>query len=362
MKWAVLGPVTAMIDGRVLDLGRPQQRGVLAYLLVNANLVISVDQLVHAIWGPAAPASARTQVYGYVSRLRRTVGPPAGRVLTGGSAGYRLTVDDPAQLDLAGFTQHLGRARAAVADGRAAEAAELYRSGLALWSGPALGNAVGAFVPSTALRLEEQRLMATEELTDVELGLGRHATLVPRLHAVIEANPLRERLVGQLMLALYRGGRQAEALTVFSRYRHLLGEEHGLDPGPHLAELHESVIRADPLLLGPGHGHGHGHGHPGVAPVRVRDDTVAAAFEPGRRPAGAVPPARVALVGRDTDLGALTGLLSTHRVVTISGPGGASTRAGARSRSSGWLRSSTTPTSCGRSRRPPACRDREPAT
>jgi DNA-binding SARP family transcriptional activator len=248
VRWAVLGQVMATMDGRVLPLGPPQQRGALAYLLINANLLISPDQLVQALWGTAAPASARTQVYGYVSRLRRAVGPGADDILTGGPAGYRLTAA-AGDLDVAEFTGLIGQARAAVAGGQPAEAAERYRAALARWTGAALSGAAGAYVASAALRLEEQRLVAVEELTDVELGLDRHATLVPQLQALVAANPLRERLVGQLMLALYRGGRQAEALAVFGRYRRTLGDEHGLDPGARLAELHESIIRADRGLL-----------------------------------------------------------------------------------------------------------------
>ena len=288
MRWKILGPVEVSPD---VPLGRPLQRGALAYLVLNANAVVPAEQLVQALWGPAPPATATSQVYGYVSRLRRVL--PAGSI-TGGSAGYRL-VADGAEVDLARFTTLAGEARTAAPDA----AAELYRSALELWRGPALAGASGDFVAPAAVRLEELRLLASEELADAELALGRHAALVARLQQLVLDNPLRERLVGQLMLALHGSGRQAEALRAYDRFRRDLADEHGLDPGASLRSLHEAIARADPDLVPAA-------GRPSAAPVPV---------VPAQ-----LPPPVLHFTGRDAELRRLDA--GTDPVVVITGTAG----------------------------------------
>jgi DNA-binding SARP family transcriptional activator/Tfp pilus assembly protein PilF len=301
VEWRVLGPVEVLADATPLPLGRPQQRGVLAYLLLNANLVVPIDRLIEAIWGGNPPATARAQMHTYTSRLRqvlqRAVSAP---VLVSQPAGYRLVIAGT-DLDLTGFLDRIAEARAAATAGRAAEAAELYRAGLAHWRGAALSGATGAFVAPAALRLHEQRLAAHEELNDLELSLGRHTVLLEQLRNLIETNPLRQRLVGQLMLALHRDGRQAEALQVFADFRRRLAAEHGLDPGADLVELHRAIARADPALRLPA-------GTPAApAPVVPRQ----------------LPSAVAGFVGRAEQLAALSAeLAGRSRTVVISAIGG----------------------------------------
>jgi DNA-binding SARP family transcriptional activator/Tfp pilus assembly protein PilF len=251
VKWGVLGPIEVLADGTPVSLGRPQQQGVLGYLLLNANLVVPIDRLIEAMWGGTPPATARAQVHTYTSRLRQTLlRAVSAPVLTSHRAGYRLMISDT-DLDLAEFLDRVARARTAATAGRVTEAAELYRAGLAFWRGAALTGATGAFVAPAALRLHEQRLAAYEELADLELALGRPAVLLDQLRILIETNPWRQRLVGQLMRALHGDGRQAEALQVFADFRRRLGAEHGLDPGADLVELHRAIARADPAPTGP---------------------------------------------------------------------------------------------------------------
>jgi DNA-binding SARP family transcriptional activator/Tfp pilus assembly protein PilF len=249
MRWKILGPVEVDTRTGTLPVTRPQQRAVLAYVVLNANLVVSTARLVDALWGGAAPSTARTQVQVLISRIRQVLrSTDAEDVLATHAAGYRLVVGGDDEIDAVQFVDRLARARAAVADGQVLPAVDLYRAALALWRGPALSGAVGAFVEAAAARLEEQRLVAREELADVELTLGRHASLVGDLQELLDAHPLRERLVRQLMLALNGCGRRVAALSVFRQFSAALRDELGLDVSTDLAELHQSILRADPAL------------------------------------------------------------------------------------------------------------------
>ncbi|HEY0698756.1 MAG TPA: AfsR/SARP family transcriptional regulator, partial [Micromonospora sp.] len=244
MRWRILGPVEVTVGGRVLGIRRPQQRGVLALLLLNADRLVTTRQITEALWADPAPASARTQVQVCVSQLRAALRPVGlGSVLTSCAGGYRLEVGD-AGLDLAEFRAAVDQARA-VAREQPAVAAERLRAGLALWRGPALTGASGAFVESAATALAEQRLTAYEELADLELATGRHGEVVRTLSPLVDAHPLRERLVGQLMLGLAGCGQQAQALRLYTGTRARLVDELGVEPAAELAAVHLRVLRQE---------------------------------------------------------------------------------------------------------------------
>ncbi|MEU8390686.1 BTAD domain-containing putative transcriptional regulator [Micromonospora sp. NPDC048842] len=243
MRWTLLGPVQVTAGGRVLPIDRPQQRAVLALLLLNADRLVPLGQIVSALWAEEPPASARTQVQVCVSRIRsalREVG--AADLLTTQGSGYRLTVP-MAELDLAEFTAAIEQARAEEAAGRRAEAARLLRDGLALWRGPALAGATGAFVDAAATGLDEQRLLAYERLAAVELGLGRFAATARALRPLAAEHPLRESLVAGYLLALAGCGQRAAALRLYAETRRHLVDELGVEPGPELSGAHLRVLR-----------------------------------------------------------------------------------------------------------------------
>lgn len=243
MRWRVLGPVGVTVPGQVLLDRRPQQRGLLAYLLLNADRPVSTGQVVEALWGATPPPTARTQVHANVSRIRRALRDhDLDDVLTSHAGCYRLDVE-PGELDLREFFGQVAAARAAAKVADLSRAAELLRQALGHWQGEALTGAAGAFVKSAAVRLQEQRLLAWEELADIELELGRHAALSDDLHALVAANPLRERLVARLMLTLAATGQQAQALGLYATTRAQLADELGVEPGRELAEAHLQVLR-----------------------------------------------------------------------------------------------------------------------
>jgi len=242
VEFRVLGPLVVTEEGRELPLGWAKQRAVLAVLLLHANEVVTTDRLVAALWGSDAPTTARTALQGHVSRLRKIVG--RDRLRTHG-AGYVLEVA-PEELDLARFER-------LVADARAADDPGVRRAllgeALSLWRGRPLPEFEGErFARAEIERLEELRLGALEERIDAELALGRHADLVGELERLVSRAPRRERLRGQLMVALYRSGRQAEALDVYRQGRAALAEELGLDPGPALQALERRILQQDPAL------------------------------------------------------------------------------------------------------------------
>ncbi|GAA2024781.1 BTAD domain-containing putative transcriptional regulator [Polymorphospora rubra] len=245
MRWRILGPVEVTVDGKVLDFRRPQQRAVLARLLLDADRVVSPAQLTEALWADEPPRSSRTQVQVCVSQIRAALrGAGLTDVLLTQAGGYRIVVG-PDELDLAVFTSAAARARTAVAAGQPATAVELLRTGLALWRGPALAGAAGAFVESAAARLDEQRLSAYEQLATAELTLGRHADVIEVLRPVVDAHPLRESLVSRYLLALAGTGQQARALQVYAGTRRRLVEELGVEPAAELAAAHLRVLRHD---------------------------------------------------------------------------------------------------------------------
>jgi YVTN family beta-propeller protein len=244
MKFRILGPFEVSKRGQPLEVGAGKQRALLALLLLRVGEVVSTDQLIDALWDERPPASAVNSVHIYVSQLRKALD---GRLETRGR-GYRLALE-PEQLDLGRFERLLGEGRALLAAGEAERAAETLRAALALWRGPPLSDfASEPFAQSEIARLEELRLGALEERIEADLAIGRHAELVSELEALVRQHPLRERLRGQFMLALYRSGRQTEALAAYQQARRMLAEELGLEPGRRLQELEGAILRQDAQL------------------------------------------------------------------------------------------------------------------
>ena len=245
MEFVLLGPVELRIDGRKVALGGPKPRALLAILLLNANQVVPRDRVLEALWGERQPPAAARSLDSYVSRLRGLIGSDR---LVRRAPGYLLRVE-PGELDLERFRGMVEEARSRSAAGHAADAAATLRAALALWRGPALADLLYEPVASPhSERLEELRLSATEERIDADLACGGGPELVSELEGLVRDHPLRERLLGQLMLALYRAGRQAEALSRLQTSRQHLAEELGLQPGPALGDLERRILRHDPGL------------------------------------------------------------------------------------------------------------------
>jgi DNA-binding SARP family transcriptional activator/ABC-type transport system substrate-binding protein len=248
MQFGLLGPVMVCRDGREEPVGGPKQRSLLAMLLLRANEVVARDRLIDGLWGERPPPTAAHTLDSYVSRLRKVVGEDR---LERRPPGYVLHVE-PGELDLDRFEQIFRDGREQLARNRPDAAADSLREALRLWRGAALADLqYEAFAQEAVGRLEERRLQALEEHVEAELTLGRSAELVPELEALVREHPFRERLLGQLMLALYRAGRQAEALAAFQASRRRLGEELGLEPGPDLQRLQRAILDQDRELLAP---------------------------------------------------------------------------------------------------------------
>ena len=241
MEFRILGPLEAYEAGNEVPIGGAKQRALLAVLLVNANRVVSNDRVTDALWEDGPPETARKAVQVQVSKLRKLLGPD--RLLTRPS-GYLLQVE-PDSLDLDRFEVLLHEAREVDPEA----AADKLREALALFRGRPLADIAHAqFVQGEIARIEELRLVALEERIEVELRLGLHAELVGELEALVGDHPLRDRLCRQRMLALYRCGRQAEALEVYQAARSALVEELGIEPGRDLRLLHQAILRQDPEL------------------------------------------------------------------------------------------------------------------
>jgi DNA-binding SARP family transcriptional activator len=240
MDFRLLGPLEVSEHDRPIAIGGVKQRSVLAVLLLHANELVSTDRLVDQLWGAAPPATAAKSIQVYVSRLRKVLGD---RLATR-APGYVLRVE-PSELDLVRFEQLAGEARRAAPG----SAARKLREALALWRGPALADlAYESFAQVEIARLEEMRLTVLEQRIDADLALGRHADSIGELEALVARYPLRERLRYQLMLALYRSARQAEALDAYRAARSELSEELGLEPSEELKQLEQAILRQDPAL------------------------------------------------------------------------------------------------------------------
>ena len=241
MDFRVLGPFEVAGDEGTLTLGGTKQRSVLAVLLLHANQVVSTDRLIDALWGGSPPFTSAKTIQVYVSRLRKAIGDD--RLVTR-APGYVLYVD-PTELDLARFEQLVAEARRASPESASAK----LRDALALWRGAPLADlAYEEFAQAEIARLEEMRLGAIEQRLEADLALGRHDEVVPELETLIARNPVRERFRHQLMLALYRSARQAEALDAYRRARQELADELGLEPSESLKQLEAAILRQDPEL------------------------------------------------------------------------------------------------------------------
>jgi predicted ATPase/DNA-binding SARP family transcriptional activator/Tfp pilus assembly protein PilF len=293
VQFRMLGPIEALVDGRAAALGAPKQRALLALLLVNRR-VVAADQLVDGLWGENPPASAVQSLQVYVHGLRRALG--GERIETAGR-GYRVVVGED-ELDLDRFERSLDRGRAALEAGRADDALDELREALAMWRGPALADLPEETRRAAdAERLDELRLTALELRFDAELGSGRHDAVVAELEALTAEHPYHERFLRQRMLALYRCGRQADALEVYRDARRVLADELGLEPSPATQELEGAILRQEPSVAAP------------APPTR------------STRP---LPVPATPLVGRRLELAAVGALFRAEgaRLVTLTGPGG----------------------------------------
>ncbi|MQA81104.1 MAG: transcriptional regulator [Streptosporangiales bacterium] len=305
VELSILGPLEASVDGRAVHLGGPRPRLVLAALLLDAGRVVPVERLVDAVWGDEPPASARALVTVHVSALRKAF-MRAGcddEVIETASGGYRVRVD-AVGVDALRVDDAIAAARSAVECERHDEAAALLRAALALWRGPVLEASRPAGNDAGVARYDELRVVALEEWVEAELALDRYREVLGDLTSLVAEHPLRERPRAQLMLALWRSGRPADALDVYQQGRRLLVDELGLEPGAPLRELHEAILRDE-------------------APAEPDPDADTAAPEP--RPAE-LPPAVPAFTGRATELAALDSLLDQRGrhlpVAVVSGVAG----------------------------------------
>ncbi|MEV7602175.1 BTAD domain-containing putative transcriptional regulator [Kitasatospora sp. NPDC089797] len=280
MLLRLLGSVELLHEKRSLDLGGPRQRVVLAMLGLNLDRTVSTEQLIDAVWGDAPPTTARGQVQVAVSTLRKRLAQ-AGRpeAIVTRSPGYALALE-PAQVDSLEFERLVARAREESVAGRTEQAAETMREALALWRGPALDGVPGELAQRAATHLDDRRLTVLEERVRLDLLLGRHGELSAELASLTARHPLRERLHGHLMLALYRSGRQADALEAFQRARRALVEEIGIEPGQELRDLERAILHQSAELDLPVRRDGH---------ARPADGPAAGAAPGHRSPAPPAP-------------------------------------------------------------------------
>ena len=256
MEFRVLGPLEVRDNDEALVLGGAKQRSLLAILLLNANQVVSTDRLIDELWGSEAPETAAKALQGHVSQLRKALEPDrdrggAGRVVITRSPGYLMRVG-PGQLDIERFERAAAAGRAALAAGQFAGASVTLREALELWRGPPLSEFEYArFAQSEIARLEDLRLDVVEDQIQADIELGRHPSVIGTLEKLVRENPLRERPREQLMLALYRSGRQVEALDVYRDARRALVDELGIEPGRKLRELETAILEQDPSLEAP---------------------------------------------------------------------------------------------------------------
>ena len=291
MRIRLLGPVSVTDGDVVVAVRGAKERALLALLAVNVGRVVSDDRLLDELWGDPLPANPANVLQKRVSELRKLIGPD--HVVRRGD-GYLLAVgaDD---VDAAVFERQVIEGRRALAAGDVAAASRTLGEALALWEGPTLAELADLpFARAEAARLDELRMSAVEDRVDAELALGRHAPIAGELSAFVAEHPLRERLRAQLMVALYRCGRQADALRAYQDGREVLAEELGLDPGPELRALEASILAQDPALAAPD----------------------------SQPTLGNLPAPVTSFVGREVELAVIDDRLIRHRLVTLTGPGG----------------------------------------
>ena len=309
MEFRILGRLEVMSKGGLLALGGAKPRTVLAMLLLHPNEPVSAERLALALWGEAAPVDAVKTVHVHVSRLRKALGD--GDALTTTPAGYSLRVR-PGELDAERFAGLVAEGQRAMAGDEPERAAAMLRDALNLWRGPPLADLTfESFAQTEIARLDEQRMAALEARIDADLAAGRHSRLAGELNQLVAAHPTRERFAAQLMLALYRSGRQADALAAYSRTRAHLSDQLGLEPGPALQTLQTQILMQAPSL------------QPPIAEGAGTVPAAAADAPAGLRP-GALPSQPTPTIGRERDIRALSELLERPeiRLVTITGPGG----------------------------------------
>ncbi|GAA4255857.1 BTAD domain-containing putative transcriptional regulator [Dactylosporangium darangshiense] len=293
MDFLILGPLEVVVAGAAVPLGGAKPRAVLIALLLHPGRYVAADRLIADVWGDEPPPSAVNALQSYLSRLRRALGRDAVRHHAG---GYRVAAG-PEQVDARRFEAGVAHARAALAGGDAAGALGAAEAALRLWRGPALLDVAGElFAQAEIARLTELRRVAEDLRVECLLALGRTAEAVARSAEVVAGEPLRERSRAQLMIGLYRAGRPAEALAAYHEGRTLLADQLGLDPGEELRALAGAMLRQDAELA--------------PAPAAAS-------------PVNAVPPGPDRFVGRDRELAEVRALLDEHRLVTLTGPGGA---------------------------------------
>ena len=296
LEFRVLGAIDVVADGESVVPTSARQRDLLALLLLDANITVSSDRLIDRLWQGEPPATALAALQVYIAKLRGVLGDCPSAAITTVSGGYRLDVDI-ATIDSHQFEQLAGRGRQALLAGSLRTAVETLTPALELWRGDPLADVrhlEGVLVEVS--RLEEMRQQALGTVIDAELGLGRHLDMIPELERLVQDDPLQERRWAQLMLALYRAGRQGDALRAYQRAAKVLGEELGIEPGPDLYELEERILLQDPALS-----------------ITVEETTPPTNLE------------RVvtSFVGRERELGRLAELLRERPLITLTGPGGA---------------------------------------
>ncbi|HEX2275299.1 MAG TPA: BTAD domain-containing putative transcriptional regulator, partial [Acidimicrobiales bacterium] len=298
MQVAILGPLEVTARGGPVAVPGARDRALLALLAVSAGQVVTADRLVEELWGPDLPRDPANALQATVSRLRRALAPLGSQVVVTRPRGYMLQV--PADsLDARRFERLVAEGRRRLGE-RPLEAAQQLGEALALWRGPALPELADTDTGrAEAARLEELRLAAEEDRVDALLAAGYHADVVGEIDALVQAEPLRERRWRQLMLALYRSGRQVEALRTYQKARRVLGEELGLEPSPELRRLESAILAHDPSL-----------GSPPVRSVPVD----------GVR--HNLPARATTFVGRRRERRDVGKLLDEHRLLTLIGPGG----------------------------------------
>ncbi|MGC4773488.1 AfsR/SARP family transcriptional regulator [Micromonospora sp. DT44] len=268
-EFRVLGGVEATVGAEPLDLGPARRRSVLAALLADVNRVVSVGQLIDRVWGERPPRRAQGTLYSYVSRLRRALAPAAADArVQRRTNGYVLVVDASA-VDLCRFRSLVAQARTVEDDDNAAA---LFEQALGLWRGESFAGLDTPWFNTLRAALHRERLAAETELSDLHLRLGRHAGLLAELPTRVESHPLDERLAGQLMLAFYRSGRAADALSHYRHVRERLAQELGSEPGPALQQLHQQILTADPALALPASQIARGAEAPAMVPRQLPAD------------------------------------------------------------------------------------------
>jgi predicted ATPase/DNA-binding SARP family transcriptional activator len=296
LEFRILGPLEVHDGAALVPVPGAKERALLADLLIHAGRVVAADRLIDDLWGERPPGNPANALQGRVSQLRRALGPAGAALLATRPPGYSVEVD-PDRVDASRFARLVAEAGGAAATGRQG-ALRLLEEALGLWRGPALAEFADLpWAQAEAARLEDLRLAAVEARADLVLAGGGHAELVGELEALVVAHPTRERPRAQLMLALYRSGRQADALRAYQQARTVLAEELGVDPSPELQRLHQAILVQDPSLEA-------------APPVPAE-------------PPHNLPERLTSFVGREVELRELGKLLEQHRLVTVTGPGGA---------------------------------------